>query len=331
MKIHPHAWLLWCLSIVVGASTTTSFWILCTLSISCCLIAYRFRCNLENRNAITIALTLGLFTLIVRLVVAIVFGVKIPGHVLLTLPEIVLPHWLAGISIGGAITLEKLQLIANSSFPLITLILGFGAFASLISPREFLKTLPKNFHNLGMVIVVAINFIPQLTENIQRVRLAQQLRGKSSKKLEMIRRSAIPVLEESLMGSSQLAATMESRGFGSGTSNSSKSKNLFLLLAMIGTGLSLYELLSPDGNLLIGGFSGLLSLLFILFGIWQGGRNIHVNQYRQIKWNTASKFIVLGAFFNAISFYLELNHLNQIGFTLISLVLIPYVANVRHD
>ena len=107
MKIHPHAWLLWCLSIVVGASTTTSFWILCTLSISCCLIAYRFRCNLENRNAITIALTLGLFTLIVRLVVAIVFGVKIPGHVLLTLPEIVLPHWLAGISIGGAITLAE--------------------------------------------------------------------------------------------------------------------------------------------------------------------------------------------------------------------------------
>jgi hypothetical protein len=133
------------------------------------------------------------------------------------------------------------------------------------------------------------------------------------------------------MGSSQLAATMESRGFGSGTSNSSKSKNLFLLLAMIGTGLSLYELLSSDGNLLIGGLSGLLSLLFILFGIWQGGRNIHVNQYRQIKWNTASKFIVLGAFFNAISFYLELNHLNQIGLTLISLVLIPYLANVRHD
>ena len=106
---------------------------------------------------------------------------------------------------------------------------------------------------------------------------------------------------------------------------------LFLLLAMIGTGLSLYELLSSEGNLLIGGLSGLLSLLFILFGIWQGGRNIHVNQYRQIKWNTASKFIVLGAFFNAISFYLELNHLNQIGFTLISLVLIPYVAIVRHD
>ncbi len=331
MKIHPHAWLVWSLSIVVGASTTTNFWILCTLCVSSCLIAYRFRCNLENRNAITIALTLGLFTLFLRLLIATVFGVQIPGHVLLKLPELTLPHWLAGISIGGSITLEKLQIIANSSFPLITLILAFGAFSSLISPREFLKTLPKNFHNLGMIIVVAINFVPQLTANIQRIRLAQQLRGGSSNKFERFRRSAIPVLEESLMGSSQLSATMESRGFGSSAGQSSKSKNLFLLLGVIATALSLYQLLSPDGDLRIGALLALMSLLFISLGIWQGGRHVQVTSYRKIKWNRSSRFILVGAFLNAITFYLGFNYLNQIAFSLISLVLIPYIANVQHD
>ena len=182
-----------------------------------------------------------------------------------------------------------------------------------------------------MIIVVAINFVPQLTANIQRIRLAQQLRGGSPNKFETFRRSAIPVLEESLMGSSLLSATMESRGFGSSAGQSSKSKNLFLLMGVIATAISLYELLSPDGDLRIGALLALISLLFISLGIWQGGRHVQVNSYRKIKWNKSSLFILVGAFLNAITFYLGFNYLNQIAFSLISLVLIPYIANVQHD
>jgi energy-coupling factor transporter transmembrane protein EcfT len=59
--------------------------------------------------------------------------------------------------------------------------------------------------------VIATSLFPQLAHSARRIRLAQQLRG--HEKISW-RGLALPLLEESLSRSLQLAASMDSRGFG---------------------------------------------------------------------------------------------------------------------
>ena len=42
----------------------------------------------------------------IRVVLEILFGIRLPGHVLFTLPQVPLPLWAAGVSIGRPVTAE---------------------------------------------------------------------------------------------------------------------------------------------------------------------------------------------------------------------------------
>ena len=59
--------------------------------------------------------------------------------------------------------------------------------------------------------MIATSLFPQLATSARRIRTAQKLRG--FEKIEL-RSIAIPLLEESLSRSLQLAAAMDARGYG---------------------------------------------------------------------------------------------------------------------
>jgi energy-coupling factor transport system permease protein len=97
---------------------------------------------------------------------------------------------------------------------LVALILIFAAASALSNPHEFLRVLPRKYYGLGLATVIASSVAPQSARSIERVRAARRLRGESSTGIASFKKVGVPVLEESLERSIELAASLESRGYG---------------------------------------------------------------------------------------------------------------------
>jgi energy-coupling factor transporter transmembrane protein EcfT len=116
-----------------------------------------------------------------------------------------------GIRIGGVVTLERLSSSLHEGVIIATMIALFGAATSLTSPHKLLRVTPSFIYEIGITLVIATSLFPQLATSARRIRTAQKLRG--FEKIEL-RSIAIPLLEESLSRSLQLAAAMDARGYG---------------------------------------------------------------------------------------------------------------------
>jgi energy-coupling factor transporter transmembrane protein EcfT len=159
-------------------------------------------------------LKLSFWILCIRTLIGILIGVPIPGTTLFTLPVLQLPSWMPGIRIGGAVTFERLSSAITEGVLICAIILIFGAAASLTSPHRLLRVLPVYIYEFGVSVVIATSALPQLVSSVSRIRQAQMLRGQSLRGFRSWKRIAIPLLEESLARSLDLAAAMDSRGYG---------------------------------------------------------------------------------------------------------------------
>ena len=149
--------------------------------------------------------------LLFRAVTGIVIGVPIIGRTLFTLPRIHLPEWMPGIRIGGPVTYERLTSSLHEGLIIATVICLFGAANSLTSPHRLLKVAPIAIYEIALTLIIATSLFPQLIAAISRTREAQKLRGVRNVGVRSI---AIPVLEDALARSLNLAESMDSRGFG---------------------------------------------------------------------------------------------------------------------
>lgn len=145
---------------------------------------------------------------------SILIGVPTPGHTLLSLPSIPLPNWMAGITLGGKVTSERVISTIIESLNIASIIVLFGAATALTNPRAVLRSIPPIFYEVGMVLVIATTLTPQLVGNLKRIRIAQKMRGINNSRFLSWRQIAMPLLEDSLARALDLAAAMESRGYG---------------------------------------------------------------------------------------------------------------------
>ena len=160
------------------------------------------------------ALKLALAVILFRVFIGVIIGVPVPGHTLFSIPQIPLPHWMAGITLGGPVTWERISATAIESLNIASIIAIFGAATSLTNPRAVLRSMPPIFYEVGMVLVIATTLTPQLVGNLKRIRIAQKIRGISNSKFLSWRQIAMPLLEDSLARALDLAAAMDSRGYG---------------------------------------------------------------------------------------------------------------------
>ena len=184
------------------------------------LLVYRYKSDGPWSDSYLWALKLILFVIAFRVFIGIVIGVPIPGHTLFTLPQIPLPSWMAGITLGGPVTWERVSSTIIESLNIASIIALFGAATALTNPRSLLRSLPPMFYEVGVVLIVATNLTPQLVANLKRIRVAQKMRGISTNKLLSWRQIAMPLLEDSLARALDLAAAMDSRGYGISTKRS---------------------------------------------------------------------------------------------------------------
>jgi energy-coupling factor transport system permease protein len=213
-SLHPLTWWIWAglLAIAIVRFQSTVLTLLCVGAVAG--LVFWLREDAPWGKSFSWTLKLSLWILFVRTLIGILIGVPIPGTTLFTLPIIELPSWMPGIRIGGAVTSERLSSATSEGILICAIILIFGAAASLTSPHRLLRILPVYVYEFGVSVVIATSALPQLVTSVSRIRQAQMLRGQSLRGFRSWKRIAIPLLEESLARSLDLAAAMDSRGYG---------------------------------------------------------------------------------------------------------------------
>lgn len=288
-QLHPGAWWLWALGCATAATQTTNLVLLLLL---CGVLGYVVA---ARRTVAPWARAFGVFLRVAAVVIAIrtVFQVVLapaqPGMLLFTLPEVPLPEWAAGLTLGGPVTGEAVLAAATDGVRLATVLLCIGAANALANPKRLLALVPPALYEAGVAVVVAITFTPQLVESVQRIRAARRLRGRPHRGVRSLVQVALPVLEDALERSLALASAMDSRGYGRRTAVSPTARRLtgvLLLAGLFGACLGIYGLLDTASPTAFGVAVLTVGLGLAVAGLRLAGRRTVRTRYRPDPWLT---------------------------------------------
>ena len=213
-SFHPLFWWLWALTLLVILLLSDSALTSIAISVGAVALVLMKRSNTYWYQSFRWSLRLAALAFALRMAIGVIIGVPMPGQVLFTIPSIKLPDLFVGIRLGGDVTSQRLSTAFDEATLLVALILIFAAASALSNPHELLRVLPRKYYGIGLATVIASSVAPQSARSIERVRAARRLRGESSTGIDSLRKVGIPVLEESLERSIDLAASLESRGYG---------------------------------------------------------------------------------------------------------------------
>ncbi len=295
--LHPGAWWVWALGLGTAASRTTNPLLIGLLiGVAGHVVAAR-RTSAPWARSYGAFVKLGLLVIAIRLVFAFVLGSPIPGtHTLVTLPEVPLPEWAKGVRIGGRVTAEGMVFALYDGVKLAGLLICVGAANALASPSRLLKSLPGALYEVGVAVVVAMTFAPNLIADVQRLRAARRLRGRSDKGMRGLLQVGLPVLEGALERSVALAAAMDARGFGRSAPVPARVRGLTAVLTLgglMGVCVGVYGLLTARG--VSYGLPALgAGLLAALAGLRLGGRRAVRTRYRPDTWGVRA-WLVAGS------------------------------------
>jgi len=211
---HPFTWWLWALAIAISVAKASNPYFAVAAVALVGIVVITQREEAPWGKSFNWTLKIAIWILMVRTLIGITIGVPIPGTTIFTVPRLPLPTWMPGIRVGGAVTVERLSSALSEGLIICAIIVIFGAASSLTSPHRLLRVLPVYIYEFGTAVVIATSVLPQLVSSVARIRQAQRLRGQSTKGFSSYRRLAIPLLEESLARSLDLAAAMDARGYG---------------------------------------------------------------------------------------------------------------------
>ncbi|WP_051746024.1 energy-coupling factor transporter transmembrane component T [Streptomyces scopuliridis] len=295
--LHAGAWWLWALGLAVAASRTTNPLLLGLLvGVAGYVVAAR-RTDAPWARSYGAFIKLGLAVIVIRLLFSVFLGSPVPGErVLITLPEVPLPDWAAGVRIGGRVTAEQLVFSLYDGAKLATLLICVGAANALASPARLLKSLPGALYEAGVAVVVAMTFAPNMVADVGRLRTARRLRGRPTGGVRAVLQIGLPVLEGALERSVAVAASMDARGYGrtAEVPRAVRTTTTALTLGgLLGVCAGSYALLAAEGAgyglpLLGAGVAAALA------GLRLGGRRSVRTRYRPDRWGVRA-WLVAGS------------------------------------
>ncbi|MDX9954626.1 MAG: ATP-binding cassette domain-containing protein [Anaerolineae bacterium] len=220
----PLPWLLWALAFLVVSYTTRNPLYL----VLACVVLWAT----VEAHAQQLSLRLFLTVLLLGTVWNFV-TVHVGNTVLFALPE----TWFL---IGGSYTLEAALYGALNGLALALILSTFGFLMVQLSPRDMIRLTPPALYEAGLVLSVALTFLPQGRETLEEIRQAQAVRGHRVKGLRDLLPLFLPLLITALERALQLAETLEARAFTSWRGRRSwHTAALFivaLLLLLLGSG-----------------------------------------------------------------------------------------------
>ena len=139
------------------------------------------------------------------------------GPVLFTTPDFTLPTILGGFTVGGPISAPVVLRAAAEAFVIVGVMAVFGAFNATVSHYELVQSTPRAFYEIGLVVIVALAFVPSTIGAINAVREADRARtgGRVVRRGRLVR-MLVPILESGMERAVGLAESMDARGFARG-------------------------------------------------------------------------------------------------------------------
>ncbi len=294
--LHPGAWWLWAIGLSTAASRTTNPLLLLLIIVVAGVVVGARRPDAPWARSYIFFLKLGLFVVAIRVVLQVLLGAPMGTTVVLSLPQVPLPGWLAGVRLGGDVTVESILFAVYDGLRLATMLACIGAANSLASPSRLLRSLPAALYEVGVAVVVALTFAPQLVTDIGRVRTARRLRGRPTRGVRGIAGAAMPVFEGALDRAVVLAAAMDSRGYGRTADLSRATRQIsagLLLGGVLGVCLGVYGLLDASAPALLGLPMLLAGAFAAVLGLGLAGRRSIRSRYRPDPWR-APEWLVAG-------------------------------------
>jgi energy-coupling factor transport system permease protein len=238
-------------------------------------------------NSFRLYVWLGVVIVVVRVLFRLVVGGPYGETVLLDLPQVPLPDWVAGITLLGPITRESVLAGLYDGMRLGTIVICIGAANALANPKRLLRSVPSALYEIGTALVVAVTVLPQFADSVRRVRAAQGLRAGENGRLGRLRRLLVPVLEDALERSLALAAGMDTRGYGRATGMTVRQRRttgVLMLLGLCGVCVGVYAVLDRTAPrylalpMLLGG------AVVAVAGLASAGRRVERTRYRPDPW-----------------------------------------------
>jgi energy-coupling factor transport system permease protein len=210
---HAGVWLVWALAAAACIQLAPNpVYVALVIGIASLAVSIHARPGPYAR-AFPILLAVGVLFAVVRtvLTVATTHGV---GDVLFTTPHFGLPQLLGGFTVGGSVELPIILQSLAEGFAIVGVMGVFGAFNAVVSHSELVQSTPRAFYEVGLVVVVALAFVPSTLSSIADVRDADRARtgGRIVRRGRLVRQ-IVPVLELGLERAITLAESMDARGF----------------------------------------------------------------------------------------------------------------------
>lgn len=308
--LHPGAWWLWAVALAAAALRTTEPLLLGAIVAVAGYVVVSRRTDAPWARSFGSFLRLGVIVIVIRVVFQMLFGARVPGTTLFTVPELTLPSWAAGVSLGGPVTAEALVGAAEQGLRLATVLACFGAASSLCSPYRMLRALPSALYEAGVAITVALTFAPQAVIASRQVRDARRLRGRPERGPSAWLGSAMPVLEGALERSVALAASMDSRGYGRRGITSRRSRLLISGLLLAGlclVAVGAFGLLDDSAPAIVRTPPFVLGAAALATALVLSGRSSQRTRYRADPW-AGPEWLVAGSGLAALLAFLVAEH-----------------------
>lgn len=166
------------------------------------------------------------------------------GGALFHIPSFRIPDFLGGYVVGGSVESAVILQTLAEGIVIVAVVAAFASFNSVVSHYELVQCAPRAFYETGLVVVVALAFVPSTLTAIRDVREADRARtGGLRVRHGRLLRHLIPVLETGLELAMGLAESMDSRGFGRRSGSRQQGAvgwmSLAALLLLVGTFVAL--------------------------------------------------------------------------------------------
>lgn len=184
--------------------------------------------------------------------------------------------------VGGPITLEAAVYGFTSGMMLVTMLAVFVTFNQLVPSSELVRLMPRALRDLGIVILIAVTYVPETSRQLSRIRDAQAIRGHQMRGFKDWRPIIIPLLIGGMERAMSVAETMVSRGYGATSSaNQPLSIQLSLVAGLLMTliGWFLTYWIAWVGYLLLLAGAALIGALAVRLG-----RMVPHTKYRTVGW-----------------------------------------------
>ena len=173
--LHSLTWLLWAVAVAASIQLAPNpFYVAIAIAVVA-LVTETHRHESRIARALPVLLAVGITFSALR-VLLVLLTTHIGAEAFATVPEATLPRLLGGFTVGGSLEWAILWQAVAEGFVVIGVMAAFGGFNALASHHELVQRLPRAFHEAGVVLTVALAFVPSTLIAVGQVREADRAR-----------------------------------------------------------------------------------------------------------------------------------------------------------